>query len=81
MAPPRFAGGREFHLIWKVDSNKQPRTADKEWSSRLSFGEGLTIPHRKKIRREILHKSSNLEGFYERDSESSVSIRGGEFFA
>jgi hypothetical protein len=36
---------------WRLAANilnKQPRTNDKEWSSRLGVGVGLTTTHRKK---------------------------------
>jgi len=43
-------GGNSFHM-WRVAaniSNKQSRTADKEWSCSLEFRRGAATPHRKK---------------------------------
>jgi hypothetical protein len=51
MAHTQIEDGGDALQIWSVAANilnKQSRTADKEWSSRLEFGHGVTIPHRKK---------------------------------
>jgi hypothetical protein len=45
--------------MWRVAANKlnkQSRTAEKGWSSRLGLGEGLTIPLRKKKKRQVVTK-------------------------
>jgi hypothetical protein len=52
MAHPRVADEGDGLQIWRVVANvlnRQSRRADKEWSSSLGGGEGLTIPHCKKI--------------------------------
>jgi hypothetical protein len=44
------------------------------------FEEGLTTPHRKrKASYEMLHRASELEGFFVHGNEHSGSIKGGEF--
>jgi hypothetical protein len=51
MALPQVADGVDGLQIWRVATNilnKQSRTADKGWSSRLGLGVGLKTPHRKK---------------------------------
>jgi hypothetical protein len=51
MAHPRVADGRDSLQQFKVAVNilnKQPRTNDKEWSSSLGVGRGVTTPHHKK---------------------------------
>jgi hypothetical protein len=50
MARPQFSHGEDGLQIWRVAANilnKHQRTADKEWSSSLGVGRGLTTPHRK----------------------------------
>jgi hypothetical protein len=47
IARPQVADGGDGLQIWRVDANilnKQPRAADKGWSSSLAVGRGLTTP-------------------------------------
>jgi hypothetical protein len=51
MGRPQIADEGHGLQIWRVAANifnKQPRTADKGWSSSLGLGMGLTTPHGKK---------------------------------
>jgi hypothetical protein len=47
------------------------------------LGEGLTTPHRKKKTAcyEMLHKASELAGFFENGNEPPYSIKGEKFLA
>jgi hypothetical protein len=50
---------KEGPLIWRVavnKLNKQPQTADEEWSSSFRLGEVLTTPLRKKCMLRITHE-------------------------
>jgi len=55
----------KFLFLPDAIKGRQPRRADKDWSSRWSLSEGLIIHHRKNpAYYDILHRTSDLDGFF-----------------
>jgi hypothetical protein len=67
-AHPRIADGEDGLHMWREAANtlnKQSRTANKGWSSRRGFGEGLTTPHRKElVCYQTSRRASDLGGYF-----------------
>jgi hypothetical protein len=68
MARPQVVDGGDGLQIWMVAANilhKQSRIADREWFFSLGVGRGLTTPpHKKSACYEILHGTSEMDGFF-----------------
>jgi len=80
VACPRVADGGDGLQIRRKAANKlnkQSRTANKGWSSRLRVGEGLTTPRHKKQPVIKCYTGPRKWGSCKHGNEPSGSIKGG----